>query len=363
MCSAVREALLPRRGAPSGEDLALFHRTLAEMCRSDLPLARAFAALESDLEDGRLRDAVRALRDDVEAGVPLDEAYGRHADAFPPLYGALVSAGLAAGDLPAVLEEIAAHAAQEAAVDARIRKACFLPLVSGVFVLLLGAVLLVTAGPRLLVMGEFAALRGAPVTPVFTTRLVSVGTALVFLALVLGGVRLFMTFRAPAESSALGRAVRFRVPGLGVLRLHAALASVTQTLGLLVRRRVPLARALRLTAEAAPEPVVGAQLRVAAATAEGGAGLADAVASGGLFPSSLLWLLDEAEARGDVGAALADVADVYRARLDRGVDRFTAFAGPALEVLIGIVVLVLALSFLTPILEMAETIRLLSTRG
>ena len=55
MSSATRDA-----GSP--HDLALFHRTLAELCRSEVPLPRALRVMETDLERTPLAGAVRAYR-------------------------------------------------------------------------------------------------------------------------------------------------------------------------------------------------------------------------------------------------------------------------------------------------------------
>ena len=96
-------------------DLALFHRTLAEMCRSELPLPRALRMIEADLETSPLKNAVRAMADDVESGTSVADAYAAHATRFPPLYRALVEAGAEAGDLPGVLSGTALSAALSSA--------------------------------------------------------------------------------------------------------------------------------------------------------------------------------------------------------------------------------------------------------
>ncbi len=64
-----------RKPDPAGADeLALLHRTLAELTRAKVPLPKAFRILSADLGKGKLRSAVEAMREEVEAGAPLEEA-------------------------------------------------------------------------------------------------------------------------------------------------------------------------------------------------------------------------------------------------------------------------------------------------
>jgi general secretion pathway protein F len=129
------------------DDLALFHRSLAQLCRAEVPLGKAFRVLDGELERGSLRTAVREMAEAVEAGTPLAEAYAQQSDAFPPLYRHLVEGGMACGDLPGTLEEIARHASKRAEVAERLRRALSYPLVTAIVVLVGGTALVTWAGP------------------------------------------------------------------------------------------------------------------------------------------------------------------------------------------------------------------------
>ena len=109
MSSAVRD----RETVPS-DPIAVLHGSLASMCRAGVPLPQALATVEADLRAGPVQDAVRGLASDLETGVPLADAYRRHGSVFSPAHAALISAGLAAGDLPGALAEIARHAERRA---------------------------------------------------------------------------------------------------------------------------------------------------------------------------------------------------------------------------------------------------------
>jgi type II secretory pathway component PulF len=186
------------------------------------------------------------------------------------------------------------------------------------------------------------------------------GVALGLLALVGIAVLVTTKWRRPVDGVTIGRATAFRLPFLGPIRLYAANAEFCSTLALLVRRKIPLDQALDLTAAATSQTDLAGRVRGMADAASDGAGLAEAVGDGGVIAPSLLWLLETAEDRGRGEDALLDIARIYRRRLERAVDRLTLLLGPAIELVVGIVVFLLALDFVFPFSDVLRLSRMLS---
>lgn len=344
------------------DDLALFHRSLAQLCRAEVPLGKAFRVLDGELRRGSLRTAVRAMAQAVDAGTPLAEAYADQADAFPPLYRHLVEGGMACGDLPGTLEEIARHAARRADVAQRLRRALSYPIVTAVVVLIGGTALMAWAGPafdefiaRLQESNPTAAFRGGPVSAPSTgflgTGLPTATFALITLATMLLGTLWFTWVRSPLDGSGGVGGLGFRVPVFGRMRLYSALCGLCSTLGMLLRRGVPLPSALELTARATPSRYLRRRVELMAQTADEGAGLADSLAAANLLPSSLIWLVDGAQERGDAAGGVDDVAQIYARRLERSIERMEVLARPLAELAIGAVVFALAYGFIVPLVR------------
>ncbi len=330
------------RTAPvaEGDELALFHRTLAEFCRAEVPLPRAFEALQGDLRRGRFREAVAALAAEVEEGVPLGEAYARRKGTFPPLYRALVEAGMVSGDLPTVLEEIARHAARRAELAGRLRRALAYPIVTALFVLGVGGAVFLFAAPTLWRLAEEMSL---PSPLPYAAGALGVLGALFVTAILVGWVR-----RVDGRG--------FRLPVLGRIRLHAARSSLATTLALLLRRHVPLTTALALGTEACDDRRLAARLRLASEGAAAGASLSEVLRDGGTFEPTLLWLVEAAEGTHDLPRALDDVSSICARRFERAIDRLSVLVTPAAELVIGAAVFLFAYSFLAPLFEWAEGI-------
>ncbi len=321
-------------------ELALFHRTLAEFCRAEVPLPRAFQALQADLRRGRFKDAVAALAAEVGEGVPLGEAYARRKGAFPALYRALVEAGMVSGDLPGVLEEIARHAARRAELAGRLRRALAYPIVAALFVLAVGGAVFFFAAPT---HRRLATDMGLPSPLPYALGALGALVALFAAALVFGWVR-----RVDGSG--------FRLPVLGRIRLHAARASLANTLALLLRRSVPLPTALALATEACDDRRLAARLRFASEGAVAGSKLSEALRYGQAFEPTLLWLVEAAEGTRDLPRALEDVGNICARRFERAVDRLAVLITPAAELVVGAAVFLFAYSFLAPLFEWAEGI-------
>jgi general secretion pathway protein F len=319
------------------EGLALFHRTLAELCRSEVPLPRALRVLEADLDRGALRDAVRDLASDVEEGVPLAKAYAARKDVFPATYRALVEAGIAAGDLPSVLDEVASHADREADARGRMRRALAPTLLSAVVVFVVGVAALGFAVPKL---WSFAESTGASSpAPVAFGAL-----GLVLFLITAGG--LVALRRAPTEGS-----LAFALPVLGPIRRDGMRTTVVSTLALLVRRHLPLAAAFDLVAATATHATTRRRLEAAAARAREGVGLGDALGETGILEPAAMWLVRTSQEANAPERGLEDVARLYRRRLERRLDRFALLVRPAADLVLGVAVFGLAFSYMVPLFQ------------
>jgi type II secretory pathway component PulF len=346
--------LAPR--SSSGDDLALFHRTLSELCRAHVPLAQALRLLQVDLRRGKLRAAVGDMAQAVDQGVSLDDAYEQHKDHFPELYRALVEAGIASGNLPGVLDEIARHAHDRACIAERMRRALAYPVVAAGFVLVIGFALAAFVGPQLrsaiasAQITQVAGQRG--IVPEWLTAGAGLGALVLGMIAVLG----LAWLRSPLDPGSGLSGIGYRLPLIGRLRLYAAKASFASTLALLARRHLPLPKALALAAAATGDRAARECVDTMAARAAEGASLSEAVRAGELISPSLMWLVEAAESSGSAASALDDVARIYHQRLERSVDRLCTLATPVAELMLGLVVLGFALTYMLPVVQFADQV-------
>lgn len=338
----------------AGEDLAVFHHTLARACRAQAPLGGPLRDLARDLTDRRLRDLAAGLAADLESGTPLAEAYRQRAHGVtPPTYAALIEAGMACGDIAGVLEDLGGDARARSAARARVRRALARPLASVATVFAVGVLALLWVGTDLDGLDAPLGLSPTPAAP-SVLRHVLQWAAPGLAGIILLATAVLTLWGRPLDGAVGPRSWRLRLPLWGSLRLLAAKATFARTLGLLLRRSMPLPQALELTAAATDDPLLRQQVAAMARTAAEGADLRESLAPGSMLPASMLWFV-EGNAD-DPARGLDDIARLYEQRLDREVDRACLWLAPMIELLLGIVVLLFALRLLAPSYESVRTI-------
>src|SRR3954468_6039052 len=127
------------------DELTIATRQFSTMVSSGMSMVRALYVLEEQQENPKLKDAFSQVRKDVEAGLALSDALGRHPDIFNELYVAMVQAGETGGILESTLKRVADQLEKDASLRRQIKSAMVYPIVilsfAGIVVLALVAFL------------------------------------------------------------------------------------------------------------------------------------------------------------------------------------------------------------------------------
>ena len=135
------ERLMDRFRSVSKRELAVFSRQFATLIGSGMPMLRSLYTLEDQTEDERLAEAIRTVRQDVEAGSSLGDSMERQPEIFDQLFRSIVRSGESSGRLEEALDRIAFHLEKMDALHRQIRSALMYPaFVFAVAVLIMLAV-------------------------------------------------------------------------------------------------------------------------------------------------------------------------------------------------------------------------------
>src|SRR5438128_2029897 len=115
------------------KSLQIFSRQFATMIEAGLNVVSALVILEEQTEDAYLGAIIRELRADVEGGLLLSQAMGRHPKIFSRLFVAMVEAGEAAGILDQVLDRVAFQIEKETQIKRRVKGAMIYPVMVMIF--------------------------------------------------------------------------------------------------------------------------------------------------------------------------------------------------------------------------------------
>src|SRR3954452_1247468 len=123
--------------------LAVFSRQFATLIASGMPMLRSLYTLEQQTEDEMLKDAIVAVRENVEAGSSIAEAMESQPGVFDPLYRSVVRAGEGSERLDEALDRVPTQLERLDALRRQVRSAMMYPAI--VFTLALLVMIVVVA--------------------------------------------------------------------------------------------------------------------------------------------------------------------------------------------------------------------------
>jgi len=110
------------------KDITFFTRQLATMLKAGVPLLQSFDIIARGHSNARFSRLMLDLKNKVETGSSLSQAFREHPKHFDALYCNLVQAGETAGMLDAILDRLATYKEKILAIKSKIKSAMFYPI-------------------------------------------------------------------------------------------------------------------------------------------------------------------------------------------------------------------------------------------
>jgi general secretion pathway protein F len=310
--------------ALSLEDLVALNQEIAALARVGAPLETGLRRFAAETP-GRLGEVAAQLSRRLSQGESLSDSAAA-LPGVPPVYAAIVEAGVRAGRLPAALEGLADAARRLM----QLRRAAGLALVYPIMVLLVGYELLlfflVKIAPT---MASGLADTTSSVVPFFQGlselgRMRGMWWLPPLVLLLIVWLWWWQTSRALMLQPRVGTRWLGWLPWLGRLQRYSELAAFTQTLALLIENQQPMPRAIVLAAQATGSRRLARMAsQVQATIAQGGLPAAD-LRRGGL-PPLVCWLLGGSAAQSNLAGTLQNLADDFHQRATLQAERIRFF--------------------------------------
>ncbi|MFC4058211.1 type II secretion system F family protein [Planomonospora corallina] len=355
-----RELTVPGFGGRTTlKDLAVFARQFATMTASGMSLIRALGVLEDQATKAPLKKAVGEVRTDIEAGLSLSAALGRHPKVFPAIMVAMVRAGEAGGFLDNALERVAVNFEKDAALRGKIKSAMTYPVIVLIFTAVLVAAVLAFIVP--VFEGMFAQFGGE--LPLPTQILVDASRSLAWSGpLVVGAViGATVMFRRSLRTSPAFRLAfdrfKLRLPVFGKLFTKIALSRFTRNLGTLLGVGVPVMQALEVVGATTGNAVIGEATKELQAAVRDGLPMSTHLSRHPIFPRMVAQMIEVGEESGQISQMLDKVADFYDREVDTAAESLTASIEPLMVIVMGVAVGGMVLCLYLPMFTIYQNVQ------
>jgi general secretion pathway protein F len=342
-----------RWGRP--DERAATYRELASLIHAGLPVTQGLDLLIDSPELAAIRPVLAGVRDRVREGVSPADAF-EASGALTPFETAVLQAGQRAGALDDSMKRLAGFLEEQGRIRTRVRSALIYPAFVGVIALAIGIGMLGFMLPAFARIFEESRIP----LPALTRFVLAAGrvAGTIGLPVLALGAAAVWTGRRRLRASAAARArVERALARLPVVRrAWTALAGMrfARTLALLLRGGVPLLDSMRMAGRATGSAWVEIEVDREAETVRHGGRLADAIRRVEPLQSTLPAWVQAGEAGGDLSGMLDMAAARCEEVWDRTLTRAMALLEPALILVLGALVFLLALAILLPILGLNQ---------
>jgi len=329
-------------------EVIMFSRQLALLLESGTDVVTALELLQAQLTNRGFKKILAEVVADVRGGRPLSEAIGQHPRAFSTLYSRLVSVGERTGNLEAVLRRAADYIERSYVTQKTVKNALVYPVILllvtfGVVALMVGFVLPAFSGLYSSFNIELPALtRGMLAFTAWTQQYgvwVLVGMAAVIAAT-------FIYVKLPAGRVRWGK-VMLTLPYIGRINLLNELARCCRTIALLYESGLPLPDTMTMVIQGTNNRAMSGALTNVQQAMIAGAGLSGPMSRNKLFLPLMVQMTAVGEQTGNLDHTLNTVGESYEAESDDKTKAMIAMITPAMTLIIGGIVGLVAVSLMT----------------
>jgi len=337
------------------KDIVLFSRQLSTLVSAGVPLVQGLTILGEQIENPAFKTVIEKVREDIEGGVTIADALGKHPDSFTDLYVSMVRAGEVGGILDTILERLSNYLEAAEALKSKIKGAMMYPLVVSIIAGAVTIFLLVGVIPTFKeVFAGFGAELPAPTQVLIN---ISEGLQKYFWAVIVVPILAFVGFKQIRKTEwglNYFDEKALKLPMFGILLRKVAVAKFTRTLGTLVRSGVPILQALDTVARTSGNKVVEKAIYSARESIREGERISDPLKRSGVFPPMVIQMISVGEETGNLDIMLTKIADFYDQEVDVAVKGLTSMIEPIVIVVMGVVIGSIVICMFMPMFEMSQ---------
>lgn len=334
------------------KDLAIFCRQFYTMLNAGVPILTCLDILSSQVENQKLKQATKALNEDVSKGEVLSDSMRKHKDVFPNLLVSLVASGEASGNLEDIMLRMAANYEKENKISNKVRSALIYPAVLGI--VSIGAVVFILT----YVMPTFTEIfeQSGTVLPWSTQLLLSLSSGIKnywYIIIIVIGLSAFLIniFLKSDEGIYFSSNLKLKLPVLKKLNQMIIVSRFTRTMSTLIASGLSLVEALRIVSEVLGNKIAENELLKIRDKVIRGESLYTSMRESGIFPEMLYSMVKIGEETGALEDILNKTADFYDEELDAIIQTSVALMEPALIVVMGIIIGFMVMSIMIPMFD------------
>lgn len=335
----------------SGPDFLVFNQQLAGLLGAGLPLLQCLELMHERQRNARFKEALAEIKDRVESGAELSDAFSKAGDTFPPIYASMLKAGEQSGGLERVIRRYVRQLKLVTGSRKRVVSALFYPALLVCLSAGIVAVMMFFVMPR---FEEFYVALDLDL-PWLTQALLSLSqllrnpTTLVLLAAAAIGAWAAWKVGQSGRLGAMVDRFKLRVPIIGPILHRFALSEFCRSLATLLHGGLPLAAALDTATSAVTNRFLHGRAAALGPRIREGAAFHTALEESEAFTDLAIDMVKVGEATGALDEMVNSVSDFLDEDVETRTERLLSLIEPVMLVVMGFTIALLVLSMYLPL--------------
>lgn len=349
---------LPFLGKVKMHDKIIFAQNLGAMIDAGLALSRALAVQERQTKNKKLKEVIGELNESIKSGKSLNESMKARPDVFSDLFVSMVRAGEESGNLSESLRNLANQMDKTYSLQKKVKGALIYPAVILTAMVLIGILMMIYVVPTLT-----KTFKEMKVDLPFSTQVIVktsdflANHTIIFVLL----LALFVWGMVYFFKTAIGKKVvgyfSMHTPVISTIVKETNTARTARTLSSLLSAGVDVVVALEVTQEVIQNGEYRVIIKKAQEAIQKGSPISKIFAENEkLYPPFMGEMISVGEETGRLAEMLGSVATYYETEVDQKTKDMSTIIEPVLMIVIGIAVGFFAISIMSPIYSVMDSV-------
>jgi general secretion pathway protein F len=339
-------------------DISVFTSQFAALVQAGMPVVDAFEIVIQQTEKSSVRRVLSVIKEEVNKGVNLADAFRLFPKYFPSLYTNMIRAGEESGSLEIVLARLADFLERQLEMRSRITATMAYPIL----MLIVGSTVLFFLVTFVIptVSGIFKEMNQALPLPTVILLHVSGFLKVAWPYLLVALIGLFLagkSYTRTAKGKAVMDRLKLKIPIFGTQYKKTIMTRFTRTLATLLGNGVPVVTSFDILKSLIDNTLISAEVERARDEIQEGKEISKPLAASGIFPPVIVSMIAVGEKSGQLEEMLNRVSTIMEAELDSSLRRLMSLVEPLMILFMGGIVGFIVISILLPIFEMNQLVK------
>jgi len=326
-------------------EIILFYRELATLLESGINIIASLELLRDQVSNRTLKRVLGEVISDLRNGNRLSAALNKHPKVFPSIYSRLVGIGEESGNLETVLQQMADYMEKDATTSKEVKNALRMPVITAIVAIFVMGVLVTFVLPG---FGSLYRSLGIDLPPLVRILIDTISIfqsyGIYFLLAVLITTGSALMYSRTPNGRYQRDKLALSLPIVGRVNHLTELAQFCRNMSLLFRAGLPLTEVMSLLAQGSSNRAIAKAIINIQQAMVKGEGLSQPMAKNKLFLPMMVGMVKVGEETGKLDTALMAIALNYEAEAQDKTRNLIALIQPAMTLIIGGMVGLIALS-------------------